>query len=100
MRTMFFGYNFGKLSLAITRGKRPEKGDWKEINPVSLGGEIKTAYNEYKAAYKLAKEAREAFERKVRTAAGIDTSKPVHVGKSAGTLEGFITASLEDGRAI
>ena len=53
---MLFGYNFGKLSVAIVPAhvKQADKGDWQEIDPASLTDELQDAYQEYKDAYALA----------------------------------------------
>jgi hypothetical protein len=76
MATMYFGYYFGKLSIATTDGSKPEKGDWQEIDPTTLSDNQQEMYEAYKAAYRIAKEAKAAFEASVRREAGFAV-KPV-----------------------
>lgn len=45
------------------------KLEWIEIDPSSLAPEYRQAYEAYKAAYRAAKEARNAFEQSMQTEA-------------------------------
>lgn len=73
MTTMFFGYYFGKLSIATTDGRKPEKGDWTEIDVTTLTEAQLSLYQDYKDCYRDMKEAKNAFETVMRREAGIRT---------------------------
>jgi hypothetical protein len=71
MSTMFFGYYFGKLSVAVTDKVKPEKGDWQELDVNTLSESQRGLYNDYKDCYRDMKEAKNAFEAVMRREAGI-----------------------------
>ncbi len=82
---MLFGYNFGKLSIAIIplSQAKAEKSDWQEIDIDTMDDDMRLAYDSYKDAYRDMKAAREAFEASMRDAAGIadHTAKPAAAPK-------------------
>ena len=73
MNKMLFGYNFGKLSVAIIPAgqAKAERGDWQEIDANTLPPAAKAKYEAYKAKYREAKGLKDEFEALLREAAGI-----------------------------
>ena len=72
---MFIGYNFGKLSVAVIGDgvEKPQKEDWRNIDPATLPDDVRRAYTEYKDSYAVTAEFRKDFERKLRSLGGITT---------------------------
>jgi len=94
-RKMLFGYNFGKLSIAIIPAvqAKAEKQDWVEIEPASLDETAFAAYRDYKAQYAKAKAARELFEQAMRDAAGIATAPaPKPAGAARQSLADYLAS--------
>lgn len=97
---MLFGYNFGKLSVAVIPAgqDKADRDDWQEIDPASLPDALGDLYQEYKDAYSLAKDAREAFEAAMRDAAGIKAPvKVAKAGAKARSLADFLKAQEAGG---
>jgi hypothetical protein len=59
---------------------------WNEIDPSTLAGPVKSAYEAYKAAYTKAKEAREAFEAAASKLAALPSDKRLVVSYNFGKL--------------
>jgi hypothetical protein len=68
---------------------------WTELNPASLPTEIANAYIEYKAAYKLMKDQRVAFETSLADAASLPEGKRMVFGYNFGKLS---VAIVDDDR--
>ena len=82
---MLFGYNFGKLSIAVIplSQAKADKEDWQEVDLDELSPEIRKAYEEYKASYKVTKGHREYFEAVMRGMADIHTPVKAKAAKVA-----------------
>jgi TPP-dependent pyruvate/acetoin dehydrogenase alpha subunit len=96
---MLFGYNFGKLSIAVIPAyqDRADKEDWKQIDPNSLPEDMLAAYELYREASREAGELRKAFEDKVKAAAGFKAeAKPAP--KGAVSLASFLGSQANSGR--
>lgn len=72
-RKLLFGYNFGKLSVAVLPADqlKADKTDWLEINPDTLTPATRKLYDAYKLQASITKSAREAFETDMRGHMGI-----------------------------
>ncbi len=98
---MLFGYNFGKLSIAVIpqAQDKAERGDWREIDVTSLDDDIADAYEEYKDCYRLMKEAKALFEGKMRAKAGLAEPKATpKVAKGSLSLADFLAQQASTGR--
>lgn len=71
---MLFGYNFGKLSIAVipAHQAKAEKGDWMDVDVTELHDDIQLAYEVYKEAYKVAKAHKAHFEALMKDHAGLE----------------------------
>ena len=95
MAKLVFGYNFGKLSVAIVKtvGQKLDKGDWTTIDPDSLSPELQQAYSELREARKLANEVRAKFEAMMTKEVGLEPeAKPEPKAKKALSLADYIAA--------
>ena len=98
---MLFGYNFGKLSIAVIpqAQDKAERGDWREIDVNSLPDDIGDAYEEYKDCYRLMKEAKARFEGKMRDQAGLQEAKATpKASKGSLSLADFLASQASAGR--
>ncbi len=98
---MLFGYNFGKLSIAvIPQGQdKAERDDWTAIDVASLPDDIGDAYEEYKDCYRLMKDAKAMFEGKMRAQAGLTEAKPqAKPAKGSLSLADFLASQASSGR--
>ena len=98
---MLFGYNFGKLSIAVIPAsqEKADRDDWTAIDPASLPDDIADAYEEYKDCYRLMKEAKAAFEGKMRDKAGLVEAKATpKPAKGSLTLAAFLDMQQASGR--
>lgn len=94
---MLFGYNFGKLSIAMVED-RAEKEDWNEIDPESLSTASRVAYDAYRVQRKKAGELKAEFERIMRREAGIVSGeKTQKASKSAISLSDFLAMNSRSG---
>lgn len=110
MMKMLFGYNFGKLSIAVIpqTQKKAEKEDWAEIDPNSLEDSLQDLYLEYKDRYQAYKDspaavamrdARAAFELGMRDTAGLKASpKVAKASKGSLSLADFLAGQANSGR--
>lgn len=69
--------------------------DWLTIDATTLSPELAEAYAQYKASYKLMKEARQAFEQSMADGAGLAEGKRLIFGYNFGKLS---IAVVEDDR--
>lgn len=79
MAKLVFGYNFGKLSVAVVKseGQTLGKGDWREIDPATMTPELQEAYGKLKEARRLAAVAKGEFEAMMTKAAGFEAKPTV-----------------------
>jgi hypothetical protein len=62
------------------------KADWQTIDPDTLNSECREAYDNYKAAYRLMKEARQHFEDTMATEAALPAHLRLVFGYNFGKL--------------
>ena len=100
---MRFGYNFGKLSIAVVpEGTEPTKDDWKELDPNTLPEGERNAYQAYKSHYKAMKEAKVTFENRLRNRCGLVAvvkAQPKASSKAL-SLDAFIRINELNGHAV
>ncbi len=98
---MLFGYNFGKLSIAVIPQwqDKAERENWTAIDVASLPDDIGDAYEEYKDCYKLMKAAKATFETAMREQAGLQEAKPqAKPAKGSLSLADFLAQQVNSGR--
>ena len=107
---MLFGYNFGKLSLAVIPAtqKTAKKEDWQDVDPATLSEELQVLHAEYKDAYaalkatperKAVDDTRKAFEAAMRETAGI-VAAPKAAAKGSVSLADFIASRVASGAQV
>jgi hypothetical protein len=101
-----FSYMWGKLRVVILQvGEELSAKEFnaraQEIDLDSLSEGQLELYHEYKAAYKLMKDAKAEFENSIRATLGMEAkTKTSKASKSAVSLASFLAAQANGGRHV
>ena len=93
-KQMVFGYNFGKLSIAVVEaGEKAEREDWRELDPSSLPKDIEAQYNAYVELRREANSAKQLFENALRVKLGFE--QKARANKAGSKAISFMTLARQ-----